>query len=84
MILNIILITYMLINLMSHCFVIPVKLASRPMKYQLSLVTSEGPGLMPMYILSFMVKKEIRVSYQPIKNSIFHQGPRYARTRTDC
>ena len=51
----------MIVNLMSYCFAISVKLVSRPMKYQLSLVTSEGPGPMPMYILSCMEKKEIQV-----------------------
>lgn len=56
---------YIFVNLMSHCFVIPVKLASQPTKYQLSLVTSEEPGPMLMYILLCMERKEIRVSYQP-------------------
>ena len=75
---------YMFINLMSRCFVISVKLVSRPTKYQLSLVTSEGPEAMPMYMLPCMEKKEIQVSYQTDKNSMFHPGLRYARTRAEC
>ena len=74
----------MIVNLMSYCFVISVKLVSRPTKYQLSLVTSEGPGPMPMYMLPYMEKKEIRVSYQPNENSIFNSGLRYACSRTEC